>query len=105
MQALKIYADFNDMQAGRQISAGRCGFSITNTLLCTYICVCTGMYAHSAGSIQLDPISATAYVQRSAIVSKRKSSVRNGPGQPEGFQAGFEAGRAGNLKAHKARAF
>jgi hypothetical protein len=34
------------------------------------------MYVHSAGSIQLDSISAAAYVQRSATVSTRKSSAQ-----------------------------
>jgi hypothetical protein len=33
------------------------------------------MYVHTAGSIQLNSINATAYVQRSATVSKRKSSA------------------------------
>jgi len=36
----------------------------------------TGMYVHSAGSIQLDSISAAAYVQRSATVSTRQSSAQ-----------------------------
>jgi len=33
------------------------------------------MYVHSAGSIQLNSISAIVYAQRSATVSKRKSSA------------------------------
>jgi len=32
-----------------------------------YVCARTGMYLHSAGSIQLNSISPTAYVQPSAI--------------------------------------
>ena len=48
---------------------------ITNTLLCTHICARTSMYVHSANSIQRNSISVTAYVRRSATVSKRKSSA------------------------------
>jgi len=48
---------------------------ITDTLFCTHICARTGIYAHSAGSIQLNSSNATKYVQRSATASKRKSSA------------------------------
>jgi hypothetical protein len=33
----------------------------------TIVCACTGMYVHSTGSIQMNSISPTAYIERSAI--------------------------------------
>jgi hypothetical protein len=60
-----LIADVSTSSAGTVPSWSQ--FKFTHTILYLNECILTGMYIHSAGSIQQMSISATMYIQQSTI--------------------------------------